>query len=155
MRGRFIKSWWLINISVNAGIMLCWSWSPMDPQICPFGRSFGKFLACKRFPDLSWSWCQSRRNTIGFIWWLMMCSRMSQYFTMFLRSLSNFARVWGLLIRVSTYNQLWHSVMPTLMLTYTSHLKGCIHMCVCVHAGVRAWFRILNRFSNVLVMCIH
>ena len=32
-------------------------------------------------------------------------------------------------------------------------LNGCIHMCV--HVRIRTHVRILNRFSTVLVMCIH
>ena len=29
----------------NADLTLCWSWSPMDTWICPFGSSFRNFLA--------------------------------------------------------------------------------------------------------------
>ena len=37
----------------------------------------------------------------------------------------------------------------------TPWIKGCIHMCVRIRARVHARVRILNRFSCVLVMCIH
>ena len=69
----------------NASITLSWSWFLIDTRICPFGSSFGNFLACQRFRDVSrsGSWC--RRNTTGFIPWLTMHPQISQCFYHVLR----------------------------------------------------------------------
>ena len=42
---------------------------------------FGSFFGSQRFREDSWSWCQCRRNTPGFIWWLMMPSIFYNVFT--------------------------------------------------------------------------
>ena len=104
---------------LSAGLTLSQSWYPMDTGICPFGSSFETFLACQRFRDVSWCWSRCRRNTTGFIRLLMMRSRMSQCFMMFLRSLLNFGRVWGLLNHVIIGHQFRDSVTRASVILYS------------------------------------
>ena len=49
--------------SVNAGVTLSRSWLPMDTWIGAFGSFFGNFVACQRFPEVSWSWSRCSRKT--------------------------------------------------------------------------------------------
>ena len=147
-----------------AGVTLCRSWSPMDTRICPFGSSFRDFLACQRFPNVSRSWCRSRRNTTSVhmiaydalknVLMVLWC------LTMILRSLPNFGRVWGLLNRVSIYSQLRHSVALALECVLVNvhayfcqfmYFWVCMWMLGCVHIGSY----VLGYGDGYSLCCVH
>ena len=61
-------------------MQMCQCWFPMDTRICPFGSPFGNLLACQIVCNVSQIWSCCRRNTTGFIWWLMWRSQISRCF---------------------------------------------------------------------------